>query len=100
MGKKNKKFTSSFKFKVVIESLIKGNVTRVARQYDIHPNLVSNWRTLFNKQGNTIFDGKNIDVESKYKKKISELENLIGKKEVEINLLKNYLDFYVPLDGN
>jgi len=27
------------------------------------------------------------------------LEKLIGKKEVEISILKNYLDFYVPLDG-
>jgi transposase len=100
MGKKKKVFTSSFKFKVVLESFIKGNVSQVARQYNIHPNLISNWRALFNKKGEMLFEEKNIDVESKYKKKITDLENLIGKKEVELNLLKGYLDFYAPLDGN
>ena len=35
----------------------------------------------------------------KFKKKVMELENIIGKKEIEINILKKYLDFYAPLDG-
>ncbi len=100
MGKKPRDFTGEFKFKVVLESLIKGNVTEVARNYKINPNQLSNWRKIFNDNGNIIFESKNNNEIEKKNKKINELENLIGKKEVEISLLKKYLDFYAPLDGN
>jgi transposase len=99
MGKKPKNYSSSFKFKVVMESMVKGNVAEVARQYHIHPNQLSTWRTQFQQRGPGIFESGNTDLEKKYQKKITELENLIGKKEIEANILKRYVDFYVPLDG-
>lgn len=99
MGKKVKKHSSEFKFKVVLESFVKGNVTEVSRQYGINPNQLSLWRKEFVSQGHHAFDGKSSKEDAKYRKKIEQLENLIGKKEIEISLLKNYLDFYVPLDG-
>ena len=99
MAKKAKSYTPSFKFKVVMESLLKGNVAEVARRYGINPNQLSSWRSQFNSNGHLIFEKGSIDdVEKKFKKKVEKLENLIGKKEVEINLLKSYLDFYVPPD--
>lgn len=99
MGKKVKKHSSEFKFKVVLESFIKNDVAEVARQYGIHANQLSLWRKQFIDQGHQAFEGEPSKEQKKYLKKIEQLENLIGKKEVEISLLKNYLDFYVPLDG-
>lgn len=99
MGKKVKKHSSEFKFKVVLESYIKGNVTEVARQYTVHPNQLSLWRKEFINQGHQAFEGDKAKGETKHRKKIEQLENLIGKKEVEISILKNYLDFYAPPDG-
>jgi len=99
MGKKVKKHSSEFKFKVVLESFVKGNVAEVSRQYGINPNQLSLWRKEFINQGHQAFEGKSSKEDVKFRKKIEQLENLIGKKEVEISLLKNYLDFYVPLDG-
>ena len=99
MGKKIKKHSPEFKFKVALESFIKDNVTEVARQYGINPNQLSLWRKQFVDQGHRAFEGNGSKETDKHRKKVEQLENLIGKKEVEISLLKNYLDFYVPLDG-
>jgi len=35
MAKKPKTYTPNFKFKVVMESMVKGNVAEVARQYQV-----------------------------------------------------------------
>ena len=99
MGKKVKKHSAEFKFKVVLESFIKDNVSEVARQYRINANQLSLWRKQFVDQGHRAFEGNTTKENSKQQKKVEQLENLIGKKEVEISILKNYLDFYVPLDG-
>ena len=83
-----------------MESFIKGNVAEVARQYNIHANLLSLWRKQFMEKGQLVFQPETADAEKHLKKKIERMENLIGKKEIEINILKRYLDFYAPQDGS
>ncbi len=100
MTKRAKRRTSEFKFKVVLESFIKGNVSEVARQYGVHPNQLTLWRKEFMSNGQMAFEKDPSKVEKACRKKVEKLENLVGKKEFEISLLKNYLDFYAPLDGN
>lgn len=100
MSKKTKHYTPEFKFKVALESFLKGNVTEIARQYHVHPNQLSLWRNAFQKNGYLIFSKDDNVKEVKLQKKVESLENLIGKKEIEISLLKKYLDFYAPNDGN
>jgi transposase len=100
MSKKSKHYTPEFKFKVVLESYLKGNVVEVARQYHVHPNQLSLWRSVFQENGYLVFGKGENEKEDKLKKKIETLENLIGKKEIEISLLKKYLDFYTPNDGS
>ena len=99
MRKKVKKHSAVFKFKVVLESYIKDSVAEVSRQYGINANQLSLWRKQFISQGHQAFAGDGAKGDEKFCKKVEQLENLIGKKEVEISILKNYLDFYVPLDG-
>jgi len=100
MKTKKKHHTAKFKFKVVLDSMIKDSVSEVARHYSVNPNQVSNWRKIFLDNGFMAFERNQSDMEKKYTKKIEQLENLIGKKEVEINLVKKYLDFYAPLSGS
>ena len=71
----------------------------VSRQYGINTNQLSIWRKQFIGHGHQAFEGDALKGDAKFRKKIEQLENLIGKKEAEISILKNYLDFYVPLDG-
>ena len=99
MGKRTKQRSSEFKFRAVMESFQSSNVAQTARQHGIGANQLSNWRRLFIDKGPKLFAGARADREKQLNKKISELEKLIGKKEVEINLLKNFLDFYEPMSG-
>lgn len=86
------KHSASFKLQVVLESMKVDEVTSVARKHGINPTQLSTWRAYFSDHGSKIFqtsDDKQVEV---LKKKISDLEQIIGRKEVEIGLLKNFLE--------
>jgi len=100
MSKKANSYHPNFKFKAVLDSFVKGNVSEVARTYQVNANQLSTWRKLFLDKGQFIFRTGKLDREKHLEKKLESLENLIGKKEIEINLLKKYLDFYAPQDGD
>lgn len=92
MSKKvsRKKHAAKVKFQVVLETLT--NATKmmdVARNYNINPNLITKWRKEFFERGSQIFDQGTESQESE--KKIEDLQRIIGKKEVEIELLKKFL---------
>ena len=94
-----KKHSPEFKFKVALTALKTQDATAVARQYGVAYSLVHKWRKLLEEQGHLAF-GMNNDQEKKImKKKIAKLEQMLGKKEVELNLLKNFSDFYLSEDG-
>ena len=83
-------YSPNFKFKVVLEAL-KGDRKNVeiARAYDIHPTTLSNWKSEFMDKGPEVFGDD--DTVQEYEKKISDLEQMLGKKEVEIALMRNFL---------
>ena len=85
-----KRYSPKFKFQVVLE-LLTGDKTsgQVARAYGIHPNTAGAWKQTFLEKGPEVFarDG----TVAEYERRIGELERLIGKKEVEIALLKDFL---------
>ena len=98
-GRKIRTYHPSFKFRVVLESLIHEDVAGTARRYQVNANQLSTWRKVFQDKGHIVFETGKTDLEKKLKMKIGELENLIGKKEIEISVLKKYLDFYAPTSG-
>lgn len=91
-NKRRKQLSGSVKFQLAIES-IKENIpqTELARQYNINPALISRWKQELLNNGYQIFEHKRID---ENRKRIEELENIIGKKEIEIQLLKKFLGHY------
>jgi len=64
-------------------------IGQIARAYGVHPITIHTWRKDFMEKGPELFGQKTTIHE--YEKKIRELEQLIGHKEVEIALLKNFL---------
>jgi transposase-like protein len=64
--------------------------TEIARAYNIHPVTLSRWKQEFLEKGGEVF-GKDTTV-AQYEKKIKELEQLLGRKEVEIALLRNFVE--------
>jgi len=61
----------------------------VARAYDVHPNTVRNWVQTFRDNASAIF-AKDGEVQG-LEQDIRELEQLVGQKEREIAVLKNFL---------
>lgn len=88
--KYGKRYTARFKFQVMLE-VLRGTKTtgQIARAYGVHPITVTHWKREFMEKGPEIF-GQQATLHE-YERKIQELERLIGHKEVEIALLKNFL---------
>lgn len=97
---KRQKYNQEFKFNVVLETIKEDEISSVARRHGINTNLVSRWRKEFLSKGDKIFNPNAIDETKKLKNQISDLERMLGKKEVELGLLKNFADFYESRGGN
>lgn len=96
---KRKRYSGEFKFKVVLESIRSNNVAQVARAYGVGANQVSEWRRQFFDRGAKVFEPGGSKEESRLRRKVADLERMLGKKEVELGLLKNFADFYSSQDG-
>ena len=85
-----KRYSAKLKFQVVLEALT-GEKThgQIAKQYGICPNSVGLWKKQFLERGAEVFSEDKTAHE--YERRLPELEQLLGKKEVEIALLKNFL---------
>ena len=85
-----KRYPPKLKFQIVLEVMKREkSVGQIAKAYGVHPNSVNKWKQEFLENGPDIFDqGGNV---AEYERQIAELEQLLGKKEVEIALLKNFL---------
>lgn len=90
MGKTKRSYSPKLKFQVVLEALT-GERTpgQIAKAYGVHPNTVGLWKKTFIERGPELFAEDTAVKE--YERRIAELEQLVGKKEVEIALLKNFL---------
>ena len=90
MAKTGRKISPRLKFQVVLE-LLSGERTpaQIAKAYGVHPNSVGLWKKRFLEQGPQVFENESSSSEAE--RKLAEMERLLGKKEVEIALLKNFL---------
>jgi putative transposase len=88
-----RRFSAKLKFQIVLEA-IRGErpTAEIARQYQINPNLIGRWKNEFLQNGHELFDSPTAD--NSKEKKIEQLEKLIGKQTIEIELLKNFLGHY------
>ena len=94
MANKRKKYSSQFKLDRVLESIKNDSISEISRKYDIGVNMICNWKKQLLNQGVSIFENSPDKEKNQLKSKISRLEQMIGKKEIELNVLKNFSDFY------
>ncbi len=94
MANKRTKYSAQFKLDRVLEAIKKDNVTEISRQYNIGANMICNWKKQLLNQGVSVFENSPDKEKNQLKSKISRLEQMIGKKEIELNVLKNFSDFY------
>ena len=85
-----KRYSPKLKFQVVLEALSGEKPTgQIAKEYGIHPNSVALWKKQFLEKGPELFSQDSTVQE--HEGRIRDLEQLLGKKEVEIALLKIFL---------
>jgi len=83
-----------------METFKEGSVSVVARKYGLNANQLSTWRKQLLDNGYEVFETTKDKEREDLKKKVGKLEQIIGKKEVELNLIKNFADFYSSQSGN
>jgi len=85
-----RRYTARFKFQVVLEVLRKQkDLGQIARAYGVHPITLGAWKKEFLERGVELFGGG--DAIRGYEQRLKDLERLLGQKEVEIAMLKNFL---------
>ena len=97
-GKTRRKHTPQFKYNLAKEAIKTGNLSVISRKYGVGVNTISTWVKHLEEQGFHIFETTPDQQNKQLKTKISKLEQMVGKKEVELNLLKNFSDFYQSQD--
>lgn len=97
-GKTRKKYTPQFKFNLAKEAIKSGNLSEISRKYGVGVNIISNWAKHLEEQGFHVFETTPDQQNNQLKSKIAKLEQMVGKKEIELNLLKNFSDFYQSQD--
>lgn len=93
-SKKKNKHAPQFKLDRALDILRSNNVSEVARKYGLNPNLLYVWRDQLLERGAAIYETTPDQTVNELKGKVARLEQMVGKKEVELNLLKNFSDFY------
>jgi transposase-like protein len=90
---KRKNFSSQFKAKVALEA-IKGykSLNELAREYQVHPNAIGNWKKEVLENLPELFDKKRGPKKQENTELIEALYRQIGKQQVELDWLKKKHD--------
>jgi len=91
---KKKSYTPQFKLDRALDIFRNNNVSEIARKYGLNSNLLYIWRDQLKERGIQAFETSPNQIVNEQQAKIARLEQMIGKKEVELNLIKNFSDFY------
>jgi len=94
MSATRKQYSAQFKFERALEAVKSGNLSEISRKYNVSVNVLSNWRSDLLARGAQVFSANPDQEKNALKSKIAKLEQMLGKKEVELNVLKNFSDFY------
>jgi len=90
MPRAARRYTAKVKFQVVLEALKEHKTPgQIAKAYGVHANSVGIWKHWFIERGPSLFERGEAAKDGE--RRVAELEQLLGKKEVEIALLKNFL---------
>jgi len=95
-SRKNNKYTAQFKLDRALEVLRADNLAAIARKYDLNAKLLYLWRDQLAERGAQVFETTPEQIAGELKNKVARLEQMLGKKEVELNLLKNFQIFTRP----
>ncbi len=84
-----RKFSAEFKLDTVIEGLRgEKSVAQICRERDISEALYHRWKALFQERAVEIFQDRRSSAEDGQEGQIAELERLVGRLTMEVEILK------------
>lgn len=87
-----RKFTSSFKTKVVLEAIKeRSSLAELAQKYELHPTQISAWKKDFLESASEVFESGKKDKKSEAEKEKDRLLKTIGELKIENDFLKEAL---------
>jgi transposase-like protein len=89
-SRKKTNYTPQFKFERAIDLLKSENVFDVSRKYGLNANLLCLWKGQLLERGPQAFETSPNQAVRELKIKVARLEQMLGKKEVELNLFIIY----------
>lgn len=89
MALKRRQFTREFKLQIVRELQAGKSLAQVAREHELHPSTILEWRKNHEKYAEGAFQGNGRSYTDEAK--IAELERMVGQQAMEIALLKKAL---------
>jgi transposase len=90
MKRTRRKFSASFKVKVVLEALKEQmTIQELASKFEVHPNQISTWKSEFLSNASAVFESPNS--KAKEDPDTERLYKVIGQQKVEIDFLKTVL---------
>ncbi len=91
MARKRRNFDAAFKTRVVLELLTgKKSIAEASREYDIKDTVLSRWKQEFLSKATQVFEQPQ-DLQEK-EARIAELEQMVGKLTMKIELQKKVLN--------
>jgi transposase-like protein len=87
--RKRRKFTAEFKFETVLEALRgEKSAAQICREREISETLLTRWKQDFLSKGPDLFESQTKGKDSQLEVRIVELERLMGRQALEIEILK------------
>ena len=88
MPRKRRKYPPELKAKVALEALREeATLSELAARYDVHPNLITNWKKKAREQVLTGFSGKQERHDASHEAEIKELRAKVGELVIERDFL-------------
>ena len=82
--------TAEQKLEIVLEGMRSGNMAETCRRYEVAPNLYYRWKDEALKGASAALGGRSVAaVENEKDRRIRQLERSLGRKALEIDILKN-----------
>jgi transposase-like protein len=99
MPRKRRNFDAEFKTRVVLEILTgKKSLAEASREYNVKDSVLSRWKQEFVSKASQVFEQPQ-DLQEK-EARIAELERMVGKLTMTIELQKKVLRMSEPAQGN
>lgn len=92
MKRERRKFSASFKTKVVLEALKeRETIQQLAAKFELHPNQISQWKSEFLSSADQVFGSSKEEDKADAEAEKDALYNKIGRLQTEIDFLKKVL---------